>query len=207
MTEEFRQCRRSSRCRETLPVSQLTFENGKWVCEVGRCPRHCSIQDETGYVVEKRYLNVAKIMFLSSENHENDPEEIANNFLARLEEITEEIVDLEVTVHALNGGYIGHAIEGTELIPKRKSKNNFRRAIFDHWDNKCAYCGDPADTLDHVLPRHKGGLTVRENLVSCCRRCNGSKGAEYVFDWWLTKPFFDEERADKLIEWIKQKDQ
>lgn len=159
---------------------------------------------EKTYRVEKRYLNTATIMFLSSESADRDQEEIAADFAARLEELTEEIVSLSVEVYPLNGGFIGHAIEGTELVPKRASKQSFRQAIFDHWESCCAYCGEHADTLDHVVPRHKGGLTVKGNLLSCCRRCNGSKGAEDVWHWYTQQPFFSEVRSEVILEWLRE---
>jgi 5-methylcytosine-specific restriction endonuclease McrA len=43
----------------------------------------------------------------------------------------------------------------------------------------CQYCGDitPSGelTLDHVIPRSRGGLSTWENLVACCHRCNRHK--------------------------------
>jgi 5-methylcytosine-specific restriction endonuclease McrA len=46
--------------------------------------------------------------------------------------------------------------------------------------NTCQYCGEtfsPADlTLDHVIPRSRGGESTWENLVACCRACNRRKG-------------------------------
>ncbi|HEV2273635.1 MAG TPA: HNH endonuclease [Acidobacteriaceae bacterium] len=46
--------------------------------------------------------------------------------------------------------------------------------------NSCQYCGVvlPAGelTLDHVLPRSRGGLSTWENLVACCHSCNRKKG-------------------------------
>ena len=43
----------------------------------------------------------------------------------------------------------------------------------------CAYCGKIARplTLDHVIPRSKGGKTNWENCVASCRACNCKKGA------------------------------
>ncbi len=43
----------------------------------------------------------------------------------------------------------------------------------------CAYCGKIARplTLDHVIPRSKGGKTNWENCVASCRACNYKKGA------------------------------
>ncbi|MGH9668576.1 MAG: HNH endonuclease [Terriglobales bacterium] len=46
--------------------------------------------------------------------------------------------------------------------------------------NSCQYCGSvmPSSelTLDHVVPRSRGGLSTWENLVACCHPCNRQKG-------------------------------
>ena len=42
--------------------------------------------------------------------------------------------------------------------------------------HRCAYCGSHASTVDHVLPRSRGGADSWENLVACCVRCNNLKG-------------------------------
>ena len=46
--------------------------------------------------------------------------------------------------------------------------------------NTCQFCGAvfPSSelTLDHVVPRSRGGRSSWENLVACCYRCNNSKG-------------------------------
>jgi 5-methylcytosine-specific restriction endonuclease McrA len=41
----------------------------------------------------------------------------------------------------------------------------------------CAYCGQEADQVDHVIPRKAGGTHDMENLVACCKSCNSKKGA------------------------------
>ena len=40
---------------------------------------------------------------------------------------------------------------------------------------RCGYCGGPADTRDHVIPRSRGGATSWTNLVAACADCNGRK--------------------------------
>ncbi len=42
-------------------------------------------------------------------------------------------------------------------------------------DGRCAYCGGPADTVDHVLPRSRGGASSWMNLVAACSPCNSRK--------------------------------
>ena len=42
----------------------------------------------------------------------------------------------------------------------------------------CQYCGAKSSdlTIDHVVPRRRGGPDTWDNLVACCRRCNLLKG-------------------------------
>lgn len=51
-----------------------------------------------------------------------------------------------------------------------------RRAVFVRDQHECQYCSGPAETLDHVIPRSRGGLHSWENVVAACRRCNLHKG-------------------------------
>lgn len=61
-------------------------------------------------------------------------------------------------------------------VPHLRKVSLSRRAIFarDRW--RCAYCGGPAETIDHVMPRSRGGGHVWENVVAACARCNHKKG-------------------------------
>ncbi|GAA3538714.1 HNH endonuclease [Aeromicrobium flavum] len=43
-------------------------------------------------------------------------------------------------------------------------------------DKACAYCGGSAETVDHVIPRSRGGTLTWENAVAACLRCNHKKG-------------------------------
>ena len=40
----------------------------------------------------------------------------------------------------------------------------------------CSYCGEDANSVDHVIPRSAGGDHSLENLIACCLKCNGKKG-------------------------------
>ena len=77
--------------------------------------------------------------------------------------------------------------------------------LFDHWegvlyewehfrsqDNKflppragvrCVYCGGPAQHLDHVIPRSRGGSDDDDNLVLSCAGCNHSKRDKTPGEW------------------------
>ncbi len=55
-----------------------------------------------------------------------------------------------------------------------------RRNLFARDDHRCQYCGETVPysqlSLDHVLPRSRGGATTWENVVTSCKPCNTAKG-------------------------------
>lgn len=64
------------------------------------------------------------------------------------------------------------------------SNKDFRRYILTRDKHICHYCGQYGDTIDHLLPRAKGGHTTPDNCVCACMECNQSKAdrdfAEFV---------------------------
>jgi 5-methylcytosine-specific restriction endonuclease McrA len=63
-------------------------------------------------------------------------------------------------------------------VPRTVQRKISRRALFarDGW--RCVYCGTANGrlTLDHVVPRSRGGESVWENVVTSCATCNHKKG-------------------------------
>ena len=60
-----------------------------------------------------------------------------------------------------------------------------RLAIYLRDGMACAYCGDAVEsgaklTLDHIKPHSNGGSNDPANLVTCCHRCNSSRGTRPV---------------------------
>lgn len=59
--------------------------------------------------------------------------------------------------------------------------NSKRRKIRDKTGGRCSYCGKPLTqknwSIDHIVPKSKGGTYDLSNLVPCCKGCNNSKGA------------------------------
>lgn len=52
-----------------------------------------------------------------------------------------------------------------------------RGRIYSRDNHECAYCGIKKNlTIDHVIPRSRGGGNSWENLVTCCANCNIKKG-------------------------------
>ncbi len=60
-------------------------------------------------------------------------------------------------------------------VPYR-SRVPMTRAALMHRDRfRCGYCGNKAETIDHVVPRSRGGGHSWENCVACCAPCNHRK--------------------------------
>lgn len=52
-----------------------------------------------------------------------------------------------------------------------------RQRIFKRDNHECVYCGSVKQlTLDHVIPKSRGGKNTWNNLVTCCFTCNLKKG-------------------------------
>lgn len=61
-------------------------------------------------------------------------------------------------------------------VPFRRRAPLNRRGIFARDAHRCQYCGATAESIDHVIPRSKGGEHAWENVVAACRPCNVRKG-------------------------------
>ena len=74
-----------------------------------------------------------------------------------------------------------------------------RREVFARDRHTCQYCGRQSHdlTLDHVMPRHRGGGHTWENLVAACKPCNHRKGGKTLEEarLRLLRPAF-EPRSD-----------
>ena len=74
-----------------------------------------------------------------------------------------------------------------------------RREVLARDRHTCQYCGHQGSdlTLDHILPRHRGGSHSWENLVAACKPCNHRKGGKTLDEvrMRLSRPPF-EPRSD-----------
>jgi 5-methylcytosine-specific restriction endonuclease McrA len=75
-------------------------------------------------------------------------------------------------------------------VPFRAHVTLTRRAVFARDGGRCVYCGSAASTIDHVVPRSRGGRHVWENVVAACNRCNHVKADRSLHEigWRLRQP-------------------
>lgn len=60
-------------------------------------------------------------------------------------------------------------------VPYRRAVPMTRSGVLRRDGRRCAYCAKRADTIDHVVPRSRGGTHTWENCVAACRACNSRK--------------------------------
>ncbi len=64
-----------------------------------------------------------------------------------------------------------------------------RRAVLRRDGGRCAYCAGPADTIDHVVPKSRGGRHEWTNVVASCQRHNLQKGDHLLSELGWTLEF------------------
>ncbi len=74
-------------------------------------------------------------------------------------------------------------------VPYRATVPLTRKAVFARDGGRCAYCGAIATSLDHVVPKSRGGSHTWDNVVSACGRCNHAKADRAVSEmgWRLRR--------------------
>ncbi|RJQ74577.1 HNH endonuclease [Pseudonocardiaceae bacterium YIM PH 21723] len=97
-------------------------------------------------------------------------------------------------VHGDPAGLVLHSADTSVSVPSVIKLRRFvrvpyrgrvplTRAGLMHRDRyRCAYCGGRADTIDHVVPRSKGGPHTWENVVASCAKCNHRKADKLLVD-------------------------
>jgi 5-methylcytosine-specific restriction endonuclease McrA len=83
-------------------------------------------------------------------------------------------------------------------IPYQAKVKLSRRALAVRDHGLCGYCGRTGETMDHVLPRSRGGRTEWENVVWACKPCNGRKADKLLSEAKMalrTKPYAPKGRA------------
>jgi 5-methylcytosine-specific restriction endonuclease McrA len=74
-------------------------------------------------------------------------------------------------------------------VPYRATVPLTRKAVFARDGGRCVYCGAAATSLDHVVPRSRGGPHSWDNVVSACGRCNHVKADRGIAElgWHLRR--------------------
>jgi len=88
-------------------------------------------------------------------------------------------------------------------VLRKLLKDEIKRLVFDFFDDLCAYCGEEAENLDHIIPKYRKGDDSPRNQVASCAFCNTWKGSD-IYEKWYTEanhPDFHPIRAERIKEW------
>lgn len=88
-----------------------------------------------------------------------------------------------------------------DLCPKSRVKQ-WRQSLHNYTGRSCIYCGNCSESIDHILPKSHGGLSVTSNCVPACLSCNGQKSDADAFDWYRRQRFYDPRRAMAIRAWM-----
>ena len=80
-----------------------------------------------------------------------------------------------------------HYLYNLITMTNSEARKLWRRAIKEHFNCTCVYCGNNYEihelTLDHVKAKSNGGETLTSNLVPACQKCNQGKGSSHWLGW------------------------
>lgn len=74
-------------------------------------------------------------------------------------------------------------VVNAHTIRRLYSNKKFKRYILMRDQYTCYFCGEYGDTIDHLLPRSRGGHTTPMNCVCACSLCNQSKANRSLEDF------------------------
>ena len=89
-----------------------------------------------------------------------------------------------------------------DLCPKLRNRR-WRKSLHEFTGNSCIYCGKNSESIDHILPRSRGGLSTTDNCVPACLSCNGSKTDNNAFEWYRKQRFYDPRRSMAIRAWTE----
>ncbi|WP_262176637.1 HNH endonuclease [Saccharococcus sp. Marseille-Q5394] len=96
----------------------------------------------------------------------------------------ESVISYEKAKRIVEEGSAG--IYHSTLIHHFYNRRTIKAFILERDDYSCHYCGKYGDTLDHKIPKAKGGLTTIANCVCACSKCN-TKKSDMEYDEYMEK--------------------
>lgn len=100
-------------------------------------------------------------------------------------EFSKKVQQDRCTIHSPSTSiYIPYVVYLFKISTRRLEKYDInqvkysRKNVIQRDNYTCQYCGKSIGpmTVDHIVPRSKGGQSNWDNLVACCKRCNSQKG-------------------------------
>jgi 5-methylcytosine-specific restriction endonuclease McrA len=96
---------------------------------------------------------------------------------------------------------IPYSVYNSSDLIQDLSKSQYKRILKDLF-SYCIYCESDSNlTIDHVVPRSKGGTEKMNNLVVACFDCNQQKGSKDLEVWYPQQASFDPIALEFILAW------
>lgn len=180
------------RCTKTLEAQGMALDQGQ--IEFIRKYAHCgakSIAEDLG-VKYSTVVNVAHRHRISLKTDNKLGRPMAVHVVQTVETAQNVCANTPIIEAIRHQMWLKREYMGKRVLWTAEWKRQ-RERVLSRDGYTCAYCGQDATEVDHIVPRAKGGGHELDNLVACCKICNGRKGAleEGVFlGQQLTPPVF-----------------
>jgi 5-methylcytosine-specific restriction endonuclease McrA len=66
-------------------------------------------------------------------------------------------------------------IINSNTVIKLLSRKQLRQLVFERDNYTCHYCGEYGQTIDHIIPKSRGGCSTLVNMTCACHKCNQEK--------------------------------
>jgi len=127
----------------------------------------CEIEKAVNKMIEYKNTNIGL---------ENLNISLKNIILRSKYLISKKLISLDDAISLVNEGNAQVYKPDTIYMPNHEDESWIVRYNVNKRDNyTCHYCGVKGDTVDHIIPKSKGGEFSEENLVCCCNDCNLEK--------------------------------
>lgn len=127
-----------------------------------------------------RNLNAARVLILNASYEPLHVCSVKRAVALLMHEVAERVEDSDRVLRSPSQVFPVPSVIRLKKFVKRPPRHRVafnRKNVFRRDDHTCQYCFSRSNdlTLDHVLPRSRGGATSWENVVACCHRCNAKK--------------------------------
>lgn len=108
----------------------------------------------------------------------------------------------------------GYAYVSTRKILIIKGNIDFSKLMYSLTyelkdSDRCFYCGRRLNkhniTLDHMFPQDRGGATIPQNLVPCCKECNETKGKLNAEEFGYFRSINDYDKREEYRRFVENK--
>ena len=143
----------------------------------------CEIEKAVNKMIEYKSINIGlKNLDIS----------LKNIILRSKYLISKKLISLDEAISLVNEDKAQVYKSDTIYMPNHEDESWIvRYNVNERDDHKCHYCGEKGNTVDHIIPKSKGGEFSEDNLVCCCDRCNLEKDnlsyEEYKSSWLLLR--------------------